>query len=82
MRSIVGIGVLFSVSLAVTVRARDVGVDRPVPHRTPSMVERLKAEAAKTEVAKVSPLFKALADPKNRQDLRLSAEQLDLLGQL
>jgi hypothetical protein len=82
MRLTIGIHALVGISLGMTVHAQDASVNKSASHRTPSMAARLKAEAAKMDTAEISPLFKALVDPKNSRDLRLSPEQLDLVRRL
>jgi hypothetical protein len=82
MRLIIRISMLIGFSVGTSVHSQEVGVNESASHRPPSMVARLKAEAAKMETAEISPLFKALVDPKNSRDLCLSPEQLDLVRRL
>jgi hypothetical protein len=82
MHATFGMMTLAAVTLGMTVRAQEVRAAQSVPRRAPAIVARLRSEAAKITSAPLSPLFSAIADPKNREQLLLSAEQNDLARQL
>ncbi len=82
-RSFVKIVVVASIALGAAARAQGVREAQSAPGRSAAaLVARLKGEAEKMKTAKLSQLFSALAEPRIRAELRLSAEQIGLSRQL
>jgi hypothetical protein len=79
MRLFIIISVAARISIAMDAHAQGGGEIRPPK---PAIVEKLRAEAAKVGGAKLSPLFAALADPKNAKEVLLSPGQADLARRL
>jgi hypothetical protein len=77
-RMVVASGLLFT----ATALAQNPPTPNVATKRAASFAARLKDQASKTSLAKLSPPFKALDDAKDRPDLRLSSEQVNLVGQL